>query len=78
MYRRLFLSLLLAAWIPLAAAKAIPKPGAKDRYPWDIARDVGFLAMAGYLIVWPRTKVAVDNLLFRRTPERILDGQEVH
>lgn len=33
MYRRLFLSLLLAAWIPLAAAQAIPKPGAKDLCP---------------------------------------------
>lgn len=55
-----------------------PKPGAKDRYPWDIARDVGFFLMSAYLIVWPRTKLAIDNLLFRRTPERILDGQEVH
>ncbi len=33
MYRRLFLCLLLAAWVPLAAAQAIPKPGAKDLCP---------------------------------------------
>jgi copper chaperone NosL len=33
MRRRLFLSLLLAAWVPLALAQAIPKPGAKDLCP---------------------------------------------
>jgi len=31
--RRLFVSLLLAAWVPLAAAQALPKPGAKDLCP---------------------------------------------
>lgn len=33
MKRRLFLTLLLAAWVPLAVAQAIPKPGAKDLCP---------------------------------------------
>lgn len=33
MQRRLFLSLLLAAWVPLASAQAIPKPSAKDLCP---------------------------------------------
>ena len=33
MHRRLFLSLLLAAWVPLASAQAIPKPGTKDLCP---------------------------------------------
>jgi nitrous oxide reductase accessory protein NosL len=28
--RRLFLTLLLAAWVPLAVAQTLPKPGAKD------------------------------------------------
>lgn len=30
MKRRLFLTLLLAAWVPLAVAQTLPKPGAKD------------------------------------------------
>ena len=57
-----------------------PQPGASEQYPWEIARDVGFFLMAGWLILWPKTKYAVDNLLFRdpgSTPERILDVQEV-
>ncbi len=33
MKRRLFVSLLLAAWVPLAAAQSLPKPGAKDLCP---------------------------------------------
>ena len=33
MHRRLFLSLLLAAWCPLVAAQALPKPGSKDLCP---------------------------------------------
>ena len=33
MHRRLFLSLLLAAWVPLASAQATPKPGARDLCP---------------------------------------------
>ncbi len=33
MHRRLFLCLLLAAWVPLAAAQSVPKPGAKDLCP---------------------------------------------
>ena len=33
MRRRLLISLLLAAWVPLAAAQAVPKPGARDLCP---------------------------------------------
>ncbi len=33
MRRRLILSLLLAAWVPLAAAQTLPKPGSKDLCP---------------------------------------------
>lgn len=53
-------------------------PNAQEKYPWEIARDTGFFLMAAYLVVWPRTKLAIDNLIFRRPLERILDGEEVH
>jgi uncharacterized membrane protein YphA (DoxX/SURF4 family) len=55
-----------------------PQPGASEKYPWEIARDVGFFLMAAWLVLWPKTKYALDNLLFRSTPERILDVEEVH
>jgi uncharacterized membrane protein YphA (DoxX/SURF4 family) len=43
-------------------------PDAASKYPWEIARDIGLLALSGYL-VWLRTsRLALDNLLFRRTP----------
>lgn len=54
-----------------------PKPGASAQYPWEIARDVGFFLMAGWLILWPRTKYAVDSLLFRSPSERIPDVEQV-
>jgi len=39
-------------------------PNAVSKYPWEIARDTGLLALS-LLLVWrPRTPVAVDNLLF--------------
>jgi uncharacterized membrane protein YphA (DoxX/SURF4 family) len=39
-------------------------PGAFGKYPWEIARDTGLLALS-LLLVWrPRTPVAADNLLF--------------
>lgn len=39
-------------------------PDAFGKYPWEIARDTGLLALS-LLLVWrPRTPVAVDNLLF--------------
>ncbi|HQR26843.1 MAG TPA: MauE/DoxX family redox-associated membrane protein [Nocardioides sp.] len=54
-----------------------PQPGASSKYPWEIARDVGFFLMAGWLFLWPRTRYALDNLLFPRTLERIPDAEEV-
>lgn len=42
-------------------------PDATSNYPWEIARDLALLALSGYL-VWLRTsRLALDNLLFRRT-----------
>jgi uncharacterized membrane protein YphA (DoxX/SURF4 family) len=44
-------------------------PDAFSKYPWEIARDTGLLALS-LLLVWrPRTPVAVDNLLFPPLPE---------
>jgi uncharacterized membrane protein YphA (DoxX/SURF4 family) len=45
-----------------------PDPDATSKYPWEIARDVGLLALS-LLLVWrPRTPVAVDNVLFPPLP----------
>ena len=45
------------------------------QYALDIARDTGLLLGAAWLVVWPRTRFALDNLLFPRT-ERLPDGGE--
>jgi uncharacterized membrane protein YphA (DoxX/SURF4 family) len=37
--------------------------GRSPQYHWEIARDLGLLAVAGYLLFRPRTRAAVDNLL---------------
>jgi uncharacterized membrane protein YphA (DoxX/SURF4 family) len=50
-----------------------PDPNAIDRYPWEIARDIGLLLLSLWLVVRPRTPYAVDNLLFparSTTPEQ--------
>ncbi len=49
------------------------KPGATADYPWEIARDVGLLALSAWLVVFPRTKLAVDNWLFPHLEERTHD-----
>ena len=42
-------------------------PDAASDYPWEIARDAALL-LASLFVVWlPRTRLALDNLLFRRT-----------
>ncbi|ANH38767.1 Methylamine utilization protein MauE [Nocardioides dokdonensis FR1436] len=44
-------------------------PDAASQYPWEIARDAGLLLASAYLVALPRTRLALDNLLFqRRTP----------
>jgi len=45
-----------------------PDPDAFAKYPWEIARDAGLLALS-LLLVWrPRTPLAVDNVLFPPLP----------
>ncbi|MGY2874146.1 putative membrane protein YphA (DoxX/SURF4 family) [Marmoricola sp. URHA0025 HA25] len=41
-----------------------PATDAFSKYPWEIARDTGLLALSLLLIWRPRTPVAVDNHLF--------------
>ncbi len=41
---------------------------ATAKYPWDIARDVGLLALSAWLVWRPRTPYAVDNWLLPATP----------
>ena len=40
-----------------------PTANATAAYPWDIARDVGLLALSLWLAWHPRTPVAADNVL---------------
>jgi uncharacterized membrane protein YphA (DoxX/SURF4 family) len=37
--------------------------GQSPQYGWDLARDVGFLLLAGLLLWRPRTRYAIDNVL---------------
>ncbi|HEX2858070.1 MAG TPA: MauE/DoxX family redox-associated membrane protein [Propionibacteriaceae bacterium] len=41
-----------------------PNPNASSAYPWEIARDVGLLALSLFLAWLDRTRLAVDGLLF--------------
>jgi uncharacterized membrane protein YphA (DoxX/SURF4 family) len=41
---------------------------AADKYPGEIARDVGLLALSLWLVWRPRTKLALDSLIFRPLP----------
>ncbi|MBO0846886.1 MAG: DoxX family membrane protein [Nocardioides sp.] len=45
------------------------------QYAIDIARDVGLLLCSLWLVIWPRTKLALDNLLFPHH-ERLADGEQ--
>ena len=40
-------------------------PDAASKYPWEIARDAGLLLLSAYLVWQGRTRLALDNLLFR-------------
>jgi len=52
-----------------------PTPTASSQYPWEIARDVGLLALSLFLAWLPRTPWAVDNLLF--PPLELSETEEV-
>jgi uncharacterized membrane protein YphA (DoxX/SURF4 family) len=42
-------------------------PGAAAKYPGEIARDVGLLALSLWLVVRPRSRLALDSVLFTPT-----------
>lgn len=42
-------------------------PDAASQYPWEIARDAALLAASLFLAWLPSSRLALDNLLFRRT-----------
>jgi uncharacterized membrane protein YphA (DoxX/SURF4 family) len=43
----------------------------ETRYPQEIARDIGFLALAGWLLIRPRTLLALDGWLTARPVETV-------
>jgi uncharacterized membrane protein YphA (DoxX/SURF4 family) len=43
------------------------------QYAIEIARDTGLLLCSLWLVIWPRTHLSLDKLLFRKY-ERLLDG----
>ncbi len=47
------------------------RAGASSEYPLEIARDLGLLLLSCWLVVVDRTRLALDNFLFRAVPERI-------
>jgi uncharacterized membrane protein YphA (DoxX/SURF4 family) len=38
---------------------------ATSKYPWEIARDAGLLLLSMWLVWRPRTRLALDSLIFR-------------
>ena len=45
-----------------------PAANAQAKYPWEIARDLGLLALSAWLVVRPRTPWAIDNRLLPPEP----------
>jgi uncharacterized membrane protein YphA (DoxX/SURF4 family) len=43
------------------------RAGASSAYPWEIARDVGLLLLSLFLVWLPRTRLALDRVLFPAT-----------
>lgn len=56
-------------------------PDAASQYPWEIARDLGLLALSAFLVWQGRTRLALDGVLFPRRddadvlPDLDLDDQ---
>jgi uncharacterized membrane protein YphA (DoxX/SURF4 family) len=52
---------------------------ATAKYPWELARDVGLLALSLWLVVRPRTRLSLDASIFRPVShphERSVDADE--
>lgn len=54
-----------------------PDPDAFSKYPWEIARDVGLLALSLFLVWRPRTPFAVDSLLFPASEPSLEESSRV-
>jgi len=52
-------------------------PDATSKYPWEIARDVALLALSLFLAWLPRSRWALDNVLFRPTDDEHQSVEEV-
>jgi uncharacterized membrane protein YphA (DoxX/SURF4 family) len=50
--------------------------GQDPGYATEILRDVGFLVLAGFLLVWPRTPYSVDALVGRDHPHDTEEGTD--
>ena len=48
-------------------------PDAAEKYPGEIARDVGLLALSLWLVVRPRSRLALETVLFPSTSRTALD-----
>jgi uncharacterized membrane protein YphA (DoxX/SURF4 family) len=48
-----------------------PDPDAASAYPWEIARDLGLLVLSALVVRLPRTRLALDSVLF---PARPVEG----
>lgn len=49
---------------------------ATDKYPWEIARDLGLLFASLWLVWRPRSRWALDNrLVYDSTPDRTVTGE---
>jgi uncharacterized membrane protein YphA (DoxX/SURF4 family) len=51
-------------------------PDAAAKYPGEIARDVGLLALSLWLVVRPRSRLALDNVLFTSTDDPETDPED--
>lgn len=52
-------------------------PHAADKYPWEIARDSGLLALSLFVVWAGAGRYAVDGLLFRRSAIMETEEEEV-
>jgi uncharacterized membrane protein YphA (DoxX/SURF4 family) len=53
-------------------------PDAAEKYPGEIARDVGLLALSIWLVVRPRSRLALDSVLFPSDPDPTPDPSDDH
>lgn len=53
-----------------------PNPDASSQYPWEIARDVGLLALSLLLVLRPSAPFSVDRVLFPETEARQVSDVE--